>query len=250
MSIHHNCPRCRLKVAEERLKAIPFVCDHCGFTVSKPNSIPEQASEEFDTRLLIGIAGSIVLIFVLLASSVELRWLQTRDFVGLSSISSLNRMIELCTGLRKASCVEYALSRQAKFEPKLSVRHAEYLLGRQKSKEAVLTMKKFISGGKADAAAYIVYARALAEAGQIDEAIKYFERVITSTRTPKMEHMQSYVKYLARAKRFDQALSLIMRARRSHPGAFGVEYRVIAEMRSAGGNRVVAGKNGQPSKGF
>jgi len=239
MSVHHICPRCRLTVAEERLKIVPFVCDHCGFTLAKPNS--DTSTEKSDSRLMIAIAGGVVLMFVLLASHVELRWLQTRDFVGLSSMSSLERLTQICTELRKLDCVEHSLARQSKFDQRRSVRQADFLISRGKYKEAVQSMRKYIAGGKADANAYAAFGRALAEAGQMEEASKYFERIV-NTRKPSLDHVQAYVKYLTRAKRFDQALSVILRVRRTNINALPVEYRVISEMRGAANNRYVAGK--------
>lgn len=241
MSVHHNCPRCRLTVSEERLKTVPFICDHCGFTLGRPNGSPEGRQEASDSRMLFAIAGSLVLGFVLLASSVELRYLQTRDFIGLSSLSSLERLTQVCMELAKPSCVEHALTRQVKFDPRRTTRLADYLITRQKYKEAVNSMRTYIAAGKADASAYATYGRALAENNQMEEAAKNFERAI-SARPLKIEHVHSYVKYLTRTKRFDQALSVILRVRRHSLNALPVEYRVISEMRGAANNRTMASK--------
>ncbi len=241
MSVQHNCPRCRLGVSEERLKIVPFICDNCGYTLGRPNASSEGQHEKADSRLLLAIAGGMVLTFVLLASSVELRYLQTRDFVGLSSISSLERLTQICMELNKPSCVEHALTRQVKFDPRRATRLADYLITRQKYKEAIGSLRKYIAGGKADAQAHATLARALAETNQIEEASKHFERAL-SARPLKIEHVHSYVKYLTRTKRFDQALSVILRVRRTNLNALPVEYRVISEMRGAANNRVMASK--------
>lgn len=241
MPVHHICPRCRLSVAEERLKIVPFVCDNCGFTLNKPSHTPDHIHEKSDSRMMIGLAGVFVFGFILLASSVELRWLQTRDFIGLSSLKSLERLAQICTQLHKPDCIEHALSRQAVFDPQRSVLQADYLISRQKYKQAATALRKHIASGKADVNAYATFARALAESGQMDEASKYFERVLSS-KSPSIAHIQTYVKYLTRAKRFDQALSVILRVRRKHGNALPVEYRVISEMRSSATRRVVAGK--------
>lgn len=241
MNIQHNCPRCRLKIAEERLKVVPFVCDHCGFTLSKPSTTPRHLHDNADSQLFLVIASGILVLFLLLASSVELRWLQMRDIVGLSSYKSLNRMIAVCTDLKNHKCVEHALTKQAKWDPKRSVKLAEYLLTRNKAKAAVAGLQKYVASGNADSKALVLYGQALAETGRLDEATRYFERAIAGSK-PSIDNMRIYVKYLTRSKRFDQALSVIIRARKVMPNALAVEYRVISEMRSAGGNRVVAGK--------
>lgn len=234
----NTCPRCRLAVAEERLRIAPFICDNCGYDLSQPE-LPQ--AEKSESRILVITAGMLIIGFILASSNVELRWLQTRDFVGLSSMKSLERLAKVCTQLKDQDCVEHALARQAKFDPSRTPRHAEFLMGRSKYKEAAKAMRKYIAGGKADANSQILFARALAESGKMDEASKYFERAIQGQK-PATEHIQIYVKYLTRAKRFDQALATILRVRRIRTNALPVEYRVISELRGAATNRYLAGK--------
>ena len=233
----HNCPRCKLAIQPERLMVIPVICDHCGFSESQN----ETTTEKSDSRLYYGIGGSMLLGFLLLASSVELRWLQTRDFIGLSSVSSLERLAQICTELAKPACVEHALGRQTKLDPSRAAKYAEFLLSRNKAALAERAMRKLIASGKADDLAYTVYARTLAETGRTQEAARYFEHLMRSKNAP-VELAHTYVRYLTHAKRYDQALAVILRIRQREPNAMPVEYRVISEMRSSANNRFVAGK--------
>lgn len=238
MHVHHICPRCHLPVAADRLHILPFVCSSCGYLAPLDDS---KSRERSDTRFMMGLAALMVGGFIMMASNVEMRWLQTRDLLGFSSMKSLERLVKVCTDLHQPDCVEKALASQGKKDARRLADYAEFLILRLKYKDALQSLKKYVANAKVEPKANAAYAKALAELGQIDEAAKYFERAL-AVRSPSTEHIQAYVKYLTRAKRFDQALSVILKVRRSQVDAFPVEYRVISAMRSQANDRIMASK--------
>lgn len=225
---------------------VPAICDSCGFTVSQTATPAIDAKLEQNHMRIVVIISIVVLVgFCNLVSwgsyTFEMRMLQLRDLVGMSSVASLDRMAAICEELKKFNCIEYAYSRQAKIEPKMTIRYAQYQMTRHKWKEAALTLKGYVARKGADPKAYGLYAQALSEAGQIDEAIKYFEYAIHRTRATQ-DVIQAYVKHLSRNRRFDQALSVILRYRKAKPNFMESEYRIIMAMRSSVNDRMVAGK--------
>lgn len=240
MSDLHNCQRCQLPISEERLTIVPLVCNHCGHAAVSDR--PHKSQERSDSYFMIAIAGTIVAGFLVATSSFEMRWLQLRSMIGASSVSSLDRLAALCEDLKKTSCVEKALADQARIDSKRTTKYASYLMSRRKFNEAAQVMNKYVQRGKADTAAYATLAEALAESGRMDEAAQYFERSIAG-KHPSMDHVQLYVKSLARAKRFDQALAVILRVRRTQVNALPSEYRIISEMRNATNRHLLADKH-------
>ncbi len=248
MTAKDTCPRCHIRICEERQSAPLVICNSCGHVLSNAESHIENNAERTNLRLLAALSLAAIVTLGHLGSwgsySVEIRWLQLHDLIGTASSSSYERMIDICKELKKSACVEYAYSRQARLEPKSRMKFAEFLISRNKFKEAANALKPYVDSSTKDPVAFLSYARALGEAGQIDEATRYYEYVINGkARSLTTEAAESYVKHLARAKRYDQAQKVIYRIRRQHlknSNFMGSELRILSELGSSASARGLA----------
>jgi hypothetical protein len=217
------------------------ICGTCGHIASAPNRTNNSVDEKLDQstmKLVIGISITILVVFMQLGSwgshAAEIRWVQLRDLVGMNSMQSLNRMAEICQELKKMNCVEYAYKRQAQLDKKQTSRLAEFLISRNKFKDAANALGLYLKTAKQDSKAMLLYARALSEDGQIDKAIHYYERMMTTQmRVLQPELIQNYVRDLSRAKRYTQAQAVILRTRRMNARAahfMEQEFRILGEL--------------------
>jgi tetratricopeptide (TPR) repeat protein len=225
-----TCPRCGHG-------PLSTFCSSCGF-------IPDQKDvdakmERHNMRFVIGFSVLLLLAFMQVATwgshALEVRFLQAADKVGLTSVQQMERLAKICVELKKRDCVEYAYLRQSQLDKRNGVRLAEFQISRGKYTEAVATLKTHVAHNKQDMHAYLVYAGALTEIGRYDEAIKYYEYLISKAQTLPSAAAASYVKCLARAKRYEQAQNVIYKIRKTYPGTarfMDSELRVLAGLRS------------------
>lgn len=236
--LRKNCPRCHQPISEERLRSLPTICDSCGFSVSSiQHHANDQKFEERNRNLVIGISVGVLVLFFHLATwgsySLEVRLLQTRHILGLGSIKSLDRMVAICTELKYYDCIEGSYARQARIDARFSSRHAEFLMTRHKFAEAAQSLRAYVKVAKKDPQAFTLYAMSMGEIGKIDEAAKYYEYALAAQGLRKTDLVQSYVKHLTRAKRYAEAQSVILRARKANkPNFMDSEFRVISEMQA------------------
>jgi hypothetical protein len=199
------------------------------------NSDIDAQIDKANNRTILIISAVILLAAFHLASwgsySLEIRYLQLRDWTGTASAKSMDRMAKICFDLKYYNCAEYAYSREAQIDKNQISKFAEFQMSRHKFKEAAQALRNHLKTAKRDTAAMLTYARALGELGQIDEAARYYEHVIgTQARTLQPEVVKAYVKDLAKAKRYTQAQAVILRARKTHARAahfMEQEYRLL-----------------------
>lgn len=195
----------------------------------------DEQIDKANRRAIVVISTIIVLVAFHLASwgsySLEIRFLQLRDLTGLASVKSMNRMADICLELKKFRCVEYSYVRAAQIDKGQTAKLAEYQISRRKFKEAAQALREHLRSAKKDNTAMLLYAKTLGELGQIDEAARYYEHILGSqSRKLQPEVVKSYVKDLARAKRYSQAQAVILRARKTHARAgrfMEQEYRLL-----------------------
>lgn len=237
-----------MPISENRKSDPIVICDSCGYVASTNQFQVEKNVERYNLNLIIGISAAALVIMSQLGAwgdyALEIRWLQLRDLTGTASVSTFDRMAEICGDLKKLGCVEYAYTKQSKIEPKNSVKLAEFQMSRNKFKEAAKSLKGYVAT-KQDSAAYLAYAKALGESGQIDEAVRYYEVLINSRNQKVPEAVTTnYVRHLAKARRYEQAENVIlkMRKRQGGPGFMETELRVLSGLRdlSASGRGIAS----------
>jgi|GEM_PF-3369612 len=232
------CPRCGSPLVESGHQPLPTFCTSCGYIPEKPEV--DAKLERHNLRVVIGVSALLVLAFVQVATwgnhALEIRWLQFADHTGLASVDQLERMAKICVELKKRDCVEYAYLRQSQLDKRQAVRLAEFQMSRGKYPEAVRTLKTYVANNKQDMRAYMVYAEALTETGRYDEAVTYYEYLISKSQALPTDAAKNYVKCLARAKRYEQAQNVIYKIRRNYPGTtrfMDGELKVLAGLKSA-----------------
>lgn len=199
------------------------------------NGSVDAEIDKANRRIIFAVSTTILVVAVHLASwgshSLEIRWLQLRDLTGMASTTSMDRMVQICTELKKHSCVEYAFIRMAQIDRSKTNELAEYQMSRRKFKEAAQNLKAYLGTTKKDSRALLLFARAQGELGRIDEAVVYYEKALQmQAHVLQPEVVRNYVKDLARAKRYSQAQAVIIRARRVSAGNsrfMEQEYRLL-----------------------
>lgn len=215
----NNCPRCFLEIKPERLQDNPVICDSCGHVLSPLQSSIEAKMERRFLIWIISFSVVMVLGFMHLANwgsaSLEVLGFQATELVSGNSHESVERMAAICLELKKYDCTEKMYARNAPLDPTYHVRLGKFQVSQRKFPEAVATFKKFFADGGGDIDANYLYAKALSEIGEIDEASKHFEFVLEAKPdTLQITVVQNYVKYLVEADRLDQAKQVIERMQR------------------------------------
>lgn len=239
MSTSHDpdCPRCGNVLTESGHTSLPTFCAECGFIPAKADV--DAKLEKYNLRFVISFSALLVFAFVQVATwgdhALEIRWIQFADQTGLASVDQLERMAKICVELKKRDCAEYAYLRQSQLDQRNAVRLAEFQISRGKYREALASLKTYVAANKQDMRAYMVYAEALTELGRYDEAVQYYEYLISKAQTLPTDATKNYVKCLARAKRYEQAQNVIYKVRKSYPGTarfMDGELRVLAGLKS------------------
>jgi len=235
-----TCPRCHLNISEERKRSASVVCDHCGFTVNQTMTASIEAGER-KTIIIFGTAVSVMcLSFMLLMNwdrhSVEIIPLTLKGWIGATSPADTERLGEICMDLKKWDCVESSYSQAAHQDAALLPRLGSFQMKRAKYQNAAKTYYSFFQNGGEDLQASYNYARALAQLGEVDEAVKYFDFVLAAKPDVRqVTVVQSYVKLLMDHQRYDQAKALIQSIRKQGPESslfMESEYQQIKDVAS------------------
>lgn len=235
------CPLCKLDISEERKKQTPVICNHCGFSGSGKSEKIEHQGEMKTIKVFIGIAVLFVASYIQISNwdrhSLEIIPLKVKEVVGGKSVQDSERLAEICMDLKKWDCVEAEYGIVAKSEPDQVLRLANFQMKRAKYQEAAQTFYSFFQSGGEDLEASYSYAKALAQLGEVDEAIKYFDQVLAARPDVRqVTVVQNYVKLLMDHQRYDQAQSLIVGIRKQDPTAdmfMEFEFKQIKEMTTA-----------------
>lgn len=219
MSDSRNCPRCLQEIHSSRWFGSPTVCNSCGFVLSGKQKISE---EKFERSFLVSIIVSAALFvsaFIHFANwgsaGVEVIAFKLGQIAGWNSKESVNRMAQICLDLKKYDCTERLYLQLARMDFKEYSRLGKFQFAQRKFKEAADSYKNFFASHGEDVEAHYIYARALGEIGDIDEAARHFDYVLsTKPDVVQITVVQNYVKYLIRANQLDHARRVIQQVRR------------------------------------
>lgn len=212
------CPRCKLDVSPERKKIHPVVCDHCGFTLSTNEELVDQQLQK-RTMIVMGTLATIwVAGYIQLANwdrhALSIIPIALKGMVGSHGVADAEAKAEICMDLKKWDCVETEYLTIAQSNPPQYIRAGGFQMKRAKYNEAAQSYYKFFQSGGQDLEASYNYAKALAELGQVDEAVKYFDQVLAAKPdTLQVTVVTNYVKLLMKHQRYDQAKVLIQKVR-------------------------------------
>lgn len=238
MNPNYTCPRCQQIISDIRRYQSPSVCDNCGFVVSPSEKLEETNTER--SMIVAGVSfGILMLAFMYHVGtwggySLEVVPLKLGHIFHTNAAKDMERMVEIGMDLRNYDMVEdsyRALSERVNLDN--YVRLAKFQYSRGKFNEAVETYRKYFAMGKNSLDARYDFARALADSGQIDEAVRNFDYVLRAKPgVRQVTVLQKYVSMLVKAQRYGQAQMIIERVRHQDPTAasfMDTEYKVIAE---------------------
>jgi len=214
-----TCPRCLTELSPVRAQSIPKVCNGCGHVLSKSEVISAKAFERQSLYWVVGSSIAIVLIFMHVVAwggySLEVIPLQVYRFIGIDSSENQERMAYICLDAKKLDCVESIYSRSAHSDPNGLVRLGKFQFNRMKYRQAVTTFQSYFANEGSDIEARFVYARALSESGNVDEAGKQYEVLLAGKpEVLQVTVAQNYVKLLVQHNRLEQALKVLQSIRK------------------------------------
>lgn len=215
-----SCPRCHMDIAEERRRSQLVVCDSCGFVLSTADAELRDAIDKKFSYVAIAIAILIVAGFMQVTSwdkhALTVIPLQIKSLLGGNSLSDMEKMAEICMDRRKFDCVEKQYSKIAEQDMQQLLRLGKFQMSRARYQEAAHTYRTFFSRNGIDLEGSYLYARALGQIGQVDEASKYYDYVLgAKPGVVQVTVVQNYVKLLMEAQRLDQAKQLIQGVRKT-----------------------------------
>lgn len=178
------CPRCSQTIEVERRREAVVVCGSCGFVLS--NSEKKSALHSDQTFFKIGLAlcalfvGLFIQISIWDGHALEVIPLQMKEIAGMSAVSDVERMAEICLERKRYACVESEYLRLAKKDPHQLLRLGKLQMDRLHYKEAAATYRRFFAEGGRDLKGAFLYAQALSQIGEVDEARKYYRSILHS----------------------------------------------------------------------
>lgn len=213
------CPRCKMDVSPERKKLSPVICDHCGYTLTGNEQKLEEQLQTKTIMVMGSLAAFAVASFIQLSMwdnhALDILPINAKGLIGIHSVSDAEAKAEICMDLKKWDCVETEYLLTAKADPTKFLRAGNFQMKRAKFNEAAQSYYKFFQGGGQDLEASYNYAKALAELGQVDDAVKYFDQVLAAKPgVLQITVVNNYVKLLMKHQRYDQARVLIEQIRK------------------------------------
>lgn len=216
------CPRCKLEVSIDRKSLAPVVCNHCGMTISN-NEAKLAESIERSTLKFMGLFTVLVLTGAFLLTnwdthSLEIIPLKVKEIAGATSPSDWEQLASICLDLKKYDCVEEQYKKAALVDAKSYIRLGRFQLQRSEPQAASSSFAAYFQNGGTDIDAAYEYAKLLGEAGQVDQAAKYFEQVLAAkTDVLQVSVIYAYVKTLVKGGKYAEAKALIENVRKQAP---------------------------------
>ncbi len=243
MNQSHTCPRCQSLFSEERRLQKPPVCESCGFVAS---GLELKAGQALERRFLIVALGlSLVLVggFMQVVSwgsySLEAIPLTVGNWLHSNSTTQLERLVQISFELKKYDLTENVYTQLAAKDHTAFLRLGKFQMSRGKYSEAANSFRLYFSFNNEDLEAHYLYARALGETKQIDEAIKHYDYVLRAKPgIRQITVVQNYVKALAQNGRLKEARKVIEDERtrdRTAMTFMDTEYKTILERLHASG---------------
>lgn len=236
------CPQCKQDIAPERKQLKPVVCNHCGFTVSGNEVKVHNELDKKSIQIMVGISVFLSACYIQM-SNWDSAWLEivplsVKETIGMSSPGDIEEKAAICMQLKKWDCVETQYIKASQIEPAQWERAGNFQMQRAKYNEAAQSYYKFFQAGGVNLESQYNYAKALAQLGQVDEAVKYFDQVLAAKPDVlQITVVQNYVKLLMDHQRYDQAKVLINKVRKDGGPSAGSfmesEFQQIGELTTA-----------------
>ncbi len=214
----NRCPRCTQQIDSSRLNGAPVVCDSCGNVLSPTQKVSEERMERSFLIAKITTAIFMVAGFIHVANwgseSLNVIAFKVGEIAGGNSPVTIERMARKCLEMKKYDCTEKLYAKLAETDPRQYARLGKFQVSLRKYKPAVDNFRRFFAGGGGDIEANYFYAKALGEVGEITEAARHFDYVLSAKPdVVQITVLQNYVRYLMDANQLDHAKKVIEKVR-------------------------------------
>jgi tetratricopeptide (TPR) repeat protein len=229
------CSRCHQNIADERVRARPTVCDHCGHVQSQSEA-QSQRKQDYNFT----IAGILTAIFISGAflhigswgqHSVAVLPLQIGELLGSNSISKKETLAALALDVKQFETVESLYKQTAREDQSKILRLAKFQISLGKTQASIDTLRVLLIKDVSSFEGRYLLARSLGELGRVDEAISHYDYVLKAKPDVRQTTvLTNYVKMLMANNRLDEARKVIDDARRRDQTAsmlMDTEYKVI-----------------------
>lgn len=235
------CPQCKLDISEDRKKAVPFICNHCGFTSSNDEKVQDEI-ERKNIFAFVGLSILVVAAHIQLANwdkhSLNIIPIAVKETVGGMSQQDWEAKASICMDLKKWDCTEEAYVKVAQNDATQWQRAGDFQMKRAHWNQAAQSYYSFFQTGGENLDVSYNYAKALAQLGQVDQAVQYFDQVLAAKPDVlQVTVVTNYVKLLMDHERYEQAKLLITKVRRQSGPAgesfMDEEFKKIKDMTTA-----------------
>lgn len=238
MTIFGHCARCQQPIPDERLQISPVVCPSCGHS-STENEAQSQLKLEMDSiKFMVSLAALALLALLHVTQwsgySLEIIPLKAKQLTGVAKRADLLRIQAICVEQKRLECVEKAIAGRIKTgDVEALAELGKHLVLLNRAQEARPFLVRYFELGGLNLEANYYYAQALAQAGQIDQASRQFERIIEAKPDSlQITVAQTYVRMLMNNGRTQDAIRLINQIRKSSSTAelfMNTEYQQLTQ---------------------
>lgn len=224
MSKFGACPRCHQTISNERKSLNPIVCDHCGDTTPNTSDVVQERIETNVIVTMVGLGALIIAGYIQLMNwdrySLSIIPLSLKEIAGSTSPSDWEAKAAMCLELKKYDCVETQYAKAAQFAPIEYARLGKFQMQRENFAAAAKSFNSYFNNGGDDLEVAYQHAKALGQTEQVDEAVKYFEKVLGARPDIlQVTVVNNYVKLLMNHQRYAEAKTLIENVRKQGDSA-------------------------------
>lgn len=211
-----NCPRCSGAV---KSAGQTFFCQ-CGWSHSQAdNSKGVQKKVVFSMFLSACLFSGLIVHFFHWGSK------------GLAVLTANSQQkLEICMSLKKYDCVEQSYEKLFKESGDVNVLKAlgQFQFQRSHYEKARQTYSQYFSNGGKDYRAAHYYAHSLVKTNHLDEAIVYFESILSSSKNTLMVTVvESYLDVLVSHNRRQKAKEVLARVKEMAKNSAGTQSQIL-----------------------
>lgn len=222
------CPRCKMDIAEDRLREPLVVCQHCGFSDPKSDRKLEKKIYSHFLRTSLIVTGLLLAGFIQAVNwdqySLSIIPLKVKELSGIANLQDYQQLSKICEERKKWDCVETSLRQRYTLSPRTEIEALAQLgklqYKRGKLAESLQSLKTYFDQGGISLDASYDYARALSQRGFVDQASQVYEQILEAKpETLQITVAQNYVRLLMKNNKYREAKTLLEDIRKSGSNA-------------------------------
>lgn len=176
------CPRCNSQLHTGSLS----ICQNCGWFESSNQVSARIAAENKTIKIMVGTAVTLLLVAAHMLNwgshAYSIPGLKLGQWTGMLSVQGYDELAQACVELGKFSCARtaYIENFQKNRTPEPLAKLARLQVRLQETQAAAVTFDSYFKNGGKDGEAAILYGQILEQAGQDNEAIRFYQLSITA----------------------------------------------------------------------